>query len=370
MTNLTQLDTSSLQQRISNRSVVASLWNKRIAGVGKYFRGLSVAVPLVLALLVGFAVYEAITTAKSFESMLGGIIAGLLFYFFGIAILMAYLADTFIDGRLSMYLSRLAEQNKLHYFVGDVNVDELQQVVFAPTTGVIFERGRSRLYLHVFGDKDFSIFGYTYITGSGKNSRTYRWVVSCLHLSKHLPHVVIDAKVNNFLGYSNLPELYSADQLLVSQSKFSEEFNVYIPDGAGVDALSFLTPELMEVIMQECKSADVEIIGDMLYVYTSGMVKAKNIEEHASRLKNLHVELEDNIASFGASVPRTSPLATQYALNQPVLRTNSTTKLFASLGLCIIYVVFQMIGEFPRLSIAGLIIGFSFVGFALYKLKH
>jgi hypothetical protein len=83
-----------------------------------------------------------------------------------------------------------------------------------------------------------------------------------------VPNVVLDAVNNNrWKRDSNLPLAFKRGQSLQLEGDFNKYFNVYVPEGYGVDALYFLTPDVMQVLITSGKTYDFEFIDKYLYLY-------------------------------------------------------------------------------------------------------
>ncbi len=144
----------------------------------------------------------------------------------------------------------------------------------APTyPGLIFGLGSSRGVTDHFRTHDgrYLDFGnYSYTTGSGKSRTTHRWGFLALHLDRSLPHMVLDSRRNNGLfGGTNLPSMFSKDQVLSLEGDFNEHFTLYCPREYERDALYVFTPDLMALLIDEAAPFDVEIVDRWLFVYSS-----------------------------------------------------------------------------------------------------
>lgn len=139
--------------------------------------------------------------------------------------------------------------------------------------GLIFGLGSSRGVTDHFRTHDgrYLDFGnYSYTTGSGKSRTTHRWGFLALHLDRSLPHMVLDSKRNNgLLGGTNLPSIFSKDQVLSLEGDFNEHFTLYCPREYERDALYVFTPDLMALLIDEAAPFDVEIVDQWLFVYSS-----------------------------------------------------------------------------------------------------
>lgn len=137
-------------------------------------------------------------------------------------------------------------------------------------SGMIFDEGDSRHISEALRfPGGFEIGNYKYTTGSGDNRRTTTWTYAKIQLAKKLPHMVLDAKHNNFLGLTNLPDVFRSKQELRLEGDFNKYFNLYAPNGYERDALYVFTPDVMMAMIDHVKQYDMEVVDDILYIYPS-----------------------------------------------------------------------------------------------------
>lgn len=138
--------------------------------------------------------------------------------------------------------------------------------------GTLFSLGRDQQFLSVvdgtYQNMTFE-FGNFYCTmGSGKSSHTRAFGVIEVKLPRKLPHILLDSRKNNRFGMSHL-SLFSTNQKLQLEGNFNNYFDLYVPKGYERDALYFLTPELMALLIDHGAEFDVEIVDNHLFVYAS-----------------------------------------------------------------------------------------------------
>ena len=107
---------------------------------------------------------------------------------------------------------------------------------------------------------------HQYTTGSGKSKHTTPVMFVAVDMPKTLPHVAIDRNNNSF----NVGDDFERSQRYSMEGDFDKYFTVYCPKGYERDLLYFLTPELMQALVEMHKDYDVEIIGKKLYFYQGG----------------------------------------------------------------------------------------------------
>ena len=169
-----------------------------------------------------------------------------------------------LDWEKRLRMARFAAANGLRY----------EPVSIAPSyPGAIFGLGSSRQVTDHFRTTDdrYLDFGnYRYVTGSGKSRTTHQWGFLALHLDRALPHMLLDSRANNgLLGSTNLPAVFSRDQVLSLEGDFDRYFTLYCPAEYERDALYVFTPDLMALLIDEAAPFDVEIIDQWMLVYSA-----------------------------------------------------------------------------------------------------
>jgi hypothetical protein len=214
-------------------------------------------------------------------------------------------------------------------------------------TGLLFTTGYDRSFANVVSGvhngKHF-IFGESkYTTGSGKNRQEHTKGVICVKLKRRLPHTLLDAKSNNSFGFTNLPQTFSRKQRLQLEGDFNNYFDLYIPEGYGRDALYYLTPELMQVLVDYGSGYDIEVVDDQLYIYSS--------KEYAYNEKEIR-ELFNLVDLIGGEVHENTEMYAdervgQRAANVVALPGQRLKKGVSWLGIFIIaYIILKLIIDF------------------------
>lgn len=170
--------------------------------------------------------------------------------------------------------------------------------------GIIFSIGHTGQYISVvtgtYQNLPFE-FGNFYCTqGSGKNSKRRSFGVIDVKLTRRLPHILLDARSNNSFGFTNLAT-FGSSQHLTLEGNFNDYFNLYVPDGYERDALYFITPELMVLLIDLGAAFDVEIIDDHLYIYSNKEFTLENratIEQIFKLISVLGAEVQENTVRY------------------------------------------------------------------------
>lgn len=186
---------------------------------------------------------------------------------FAVIVVIAIAAFTWLSTaialRKSFRMHTFAEANGLQYTGRGSGTDYPGAIFGIGSARTITER----LYRTQGGY--FDLGSYRYTTGSGKNKRTHNWGYLAIKLPRRLPHMLLDAKANNFFG-SNLPVSFGRNQRLSLEGNFDDHFTLYCPREYERDALYVFTPDLMALLIEESGEFDLEIVDDWLFVYTSG----------------------------------------------------------------------------------------------------
>lgn len=246
-------------------------------------------------LFVGFMMFALFSISFALISSSNGFTVPSLIFnvlFYGAIGLAIWLYIRYKD--VGLRLRKFAAQNNLRF------IDKTYPTLDA---GAIFQVGDSRGFVSGFESQDgkIAVANYQYTTGSGKNRHTVSWGVMRAKLSRHLPNVVLDSRANNVFGrMTNLPAGYSSGQKFELEGNFNQYFSVLAPDGYERDALYFLTPELMERLIQYGAAYDFEIIDDNLYIYKNGALKfnPQTLPDIFRTITYFGWQFEDNVKRY------------------------------------------------------------------------
>lgn len=161
----------------------------------------------------------------------------------------------------------------------------------APYQGIIFSDGHTKQLDEALTFEDGSELGnYHYVTGSGKSRQVHNWSYVRVPLERNMPHMVLDAKGNNFLNTSNLPEGLSRDQKLSLEGDFDDYFTLYAPKEYEQDALYVFTPDLMQLLIASAHKYDIEVIDNSVFFYRQSagvFLNEANLREAHQLIKTL-----------------------------------------------------------------------------------
>lgn len=276
------LDYSSFSEPVTNEMVkqyaandVSWLTKKTIMTIGIVLF-LFMSVPLVIG------------TLSSGDGITGSTIFTLfLIAAFTVAAVAAAAYGAKLQARDTVRMKRFAQRN---------NAVFRQNVTSPNLNGMIFDEGHTRYIEDSLSfTNGIEVGNYTCVKGSGKNKVTYNYSYARVALNRNLPHMVLDAKSNNFLG-SNLPDRFDSSQRLELEGDFNNHFNVYVPGGYERDALYVFTPDVMQVLVDKGSRYDIEIVEDELFIFKTGKLtlsKKSELEGLMEIAESISTELRD-----------------------------------------------------------------------------
>ena len=98
-------------------------------------------------------------------------------------------------------------------------------------------------------------------------------------LPKLFPQIVLDSNKNDPSATSSVWVTYKNNQLLSLEGNFAQYFDLYVPKGLQIDALSLLAPNFMELLMNHARAFDVEFYGDeMIFITKQPLYTAETMQ--------------------------------------------------------------------------------------------
>jgi hypothetical protein len=89
---------------------------------------------------------------------------------------------------------------------------------------------------------------------------------------------------------------YEQAQKLSLEGSFDDYFDTYAPEHYTIDTMSFVSPEVMQAIM-DLKDYDVEVLNNRVLVYAP-LLSELELSEFYARCQTLAKELNDNLARY------------------------------------------------------------------------
>jgi len=179
----------------------------------------------------------------------------------------------------------------------------------------------------ILDETPFLLFNYEYVTGNGKNSRTISATIVRFTLDKSLPYILLDSQKNR-TGAARIPSNAQHQSL---EGDFDKYFRLYIQDGAAIEALSFITPDVMQTLIQSNSSQDIEIVNNQLFLICAGDVTRRDsIQSLFISSRKILSEIIHKTNTYRPNIATTQLSAISYATNQKYIpsRTRTFNKVF------------------------------------------
>jgi hypothetical protein len=261
-------DYSALIEPVSTAEVTA--WRGRPPGAHSRGRPtLGYRVGNGLSALIFISVVGGVLTWFFIEGIRGGIPVYVIFSTVGFAVIAIATIGAVRGRRTSedtaerwFRLDRFARANGMTFHRTDV----------APAyPGQIFHLGRDQaMGEHLVSNGRFLDIGnISDVVGSGTSRLPRTWGFLALALDRAMPNIVLDAKKNNSLFGSDLPNRLDQKQILHLEGDFDTYFTLYCPAQYERDALYIFTPDLMALLIDEASPFDVELVDKWMFVYSA-----------------------------------------------------------------------------------------------------
>src|SRR4051794_9540475 len=170
----------------------------------------------------------------------------------------------------ALRLTRFAAANGLVY--GHEEAASYPGTIFQVGTHRTLER---RLRSAVGRPTEIGTYRYLVESGSGDDRKVaiHRWGYIAIGLDRNLPNMMLDARANDRslfgIRSSDLPVQFDRGQVLHLEGDFDRHFTLYAPRQYERDALYVFTPDLMALLIDEAGDFDVEVVDDMMFIYST-----------------------------------------------------------------------------------------------------
>jgi hypothetical protein len=151
---------------------------------------------------------------------------------------------------------------------------------------ILEESADSRLYHAIFNF-------YTQTKYGDYLSKQAYYTVFEIRLDRQLPRILFDSKSAKRRQFKYM---YLKSQKISVQGHFDDYFDTYTPQTYHIDSLSFITPEVMELLI-EAKDYDIEIADDRLVICGPLANKAR-VEDIKSKGRALAERINRNIDTY------------------------------------------------------------------------
>ncbi|HEX8762388.1 MAG TPA: hypothetical protein VF733_01380 [Candidatus Saccharimonadales bacterium] len=182
----------------------------------------------------------------------------------------------------------------------DINGMEYRSSFTPEEKGIIFQLGRDRHSERVvsgqYRGREFWFGTHYYTIRSGKYEQTIPTAVINVTLPRAVPHVILDGRQNHL----QLGREFDRSQRFELEGDFGKYFTVYCPKDYERDVLYFLTPELMQVLINLDDKYDIEVIDHELYLYSGSRIKPseKQINDIFTLIDTLGGEISENTERY------------------------------------------------------------------------
>lgn len=129
--------------------------------------------------------------------------------------------------------------------------------------------------------------------GSYKESE-YFYALMGTVLPRKLPNIIFDSIKSRKRQFR---AVYDESQLHTLEGNFDQHFATYFPKTYTIDSLSFISPDVMEALI-EADEYDIEIIDNNLFIFGPISDPRVQIPEMAAKLQRIKQELLDNILTY------------------------------------------------------------------------
>lgn len=213
--------------------------------------------------------------------------------------------------------------------------------------GLFFQIGKDRLLTQIItvptDSTPVEVGNYRYITGDGRSRRRHDVGFVHIKLPRRLPNIVLDAKSNNPLRVSNLPEDFNRNQILPLEGDFDDYFTLYVPREYQQDALYIFTPDVMAALVDHARNFDIEIVDDDLYLYASSKLElaTQSTWRLLFRLLSEIMPEIDQQTNRYADNRVASPISNTIAIPGQRLRTNASSLALAAVVIIVLVFFFE-----------------------------
>lgn len=261
MDNKQPIDFSSFSQRVGFGELRAYARGSRNAAIA------GVIITVVIISIFGLVAY--LVAGPAATSSVGFLVMGGVLGLFALLILITSVREA----RKGVRMQRFALANGFTYAATQPSTGE---------TGSIFDIGRAhhtdKVISGAYGSHPFWFGTHVYTIGSGKNARTISTGVLAVSLPRAVPRVIVDGRQNTMHAAQEVDR----SQRLELEGDFGKYFTVYCPKDYERDVLYFLTPELMQLLIDMDDKFDMELVGNKMYFYSD-----REILPNEAAIKNL-----------------------------------------------------------------------------------
>jgi len=159
------------------------------------------------------------------------------------------------------------------------------------------------------GQTACDLFTYNTTTGGGRSQQTHYYTLARISLPEPLPHMLLLSKKAG----ADLQRDLANKQDLPLEGDFDDYFKLQIEQGQQIDALTLITPDVMQTLVQFNQAEDIEILGnDLYFILNRDRRDFHDLESLIQSALALSQQIIQNISlehgpSEGPVTPATSP---------------------------------------------------------------
>ena len=177
------------------------------------------------------------------------------------------------------YIYELVERWFMQQFAKASNLAYQDSAPFESVQGRLFSQGHSRAITHVisgsYASHPMRIFHYTYETGSGKSSRTYRFTVFEVTFEKtNFPHILLQSRSMHKYGSADRSGEVQ-DSEISRGEEIRKTFKLFATDGYEIEVLQIFTPDILRFLRHKGTHLSIEFAEHKLYIYDDLYIKRK-----------------------------------------------------------------------------------------------
>jgi hypothetical protein len=146
--------------------------------------------------------------------------------------------------------------------------------------------GRANLFIATFNF-------YRHTKNGDYLAKQAYYTVLEMPLDRKLPHILFDSRSAKRRQFKSL---YLKAQKISVQGTFDQIFDTYVPQTYTIDSLSFISPEVMQALV-DAKMYDIEIIDDRLLLYAP-LLDEDDLKPLVSKGKEIAKQINDNIDTY------------------------------------------------------------------------
>jgi hypothetical protein len=137
-------------------------------------------------------------------------------------------------------------------------------------------------------------------------------LVGRAQLIKPVPHIFFDSKTSD----KKWRYFFNSKQRYSFEGNFDKFYTSYLVDGHQINSLSFITPEVMEVLITN-KSFDYEIVGNEIFAYGALGSVATRISLIES-INAVTYSINDNLTHYNESLPPSGSVGKIRLVKNPI----------------------------------------------------